>query len=195
VARWRPRPGPDAFPAGKGAGVLQGAQQYLGVGQRHLGLAEGDAAGLGQRQHFGQHLALQVAGQRAQREYTRGVEFFGTKAQHLHQAGLVQHRVGIGRAHHARHAACHGRRQLGCQHARVLVTRLAQAHRQVQKTGCDDAAGGVDGFVSGKACGRGPDSEDLSVANGYIGIAIKSASGVYDAATPDQDVHEAASAV
>jgi hypothetical protein len=42
----------------EGAGVLQRALQHLGVGQRHLGLAEADAAGLGQLGHFGQHLAL-----------------------------------------------------------------------------------------------------------------------------------------
>jgi hypothetical protein len=115
------------------AGVLQRALQHLGVDQRHLGLAEAHAAGFGQLGHLGQHLALQAARERAQREQARLVQLFRAELEHLHQTGLVQHRVGVGRADQAGDATGHGGGHFGFEHAFVLVARLAQARRQVHQ--------------------------------------------------------------
>jgi hypothetical protein len=131
----------------KGGGVLQRALQHLGVDQRHLGLAEAHTAGLGQLGHLGQHLALQAARQRAQREHPGLVQLFSAELQHLHQAGLVQHRVGVGRADQAGHATGHRGGQLAFQHAFMLMPGLAQAHGQVHQAWSHDAARGVNGLV------------------------------------------------
>jgi hypothetical protein len=78
---------------------LQRALQHLHVDDGHLGLAKANAAGLGELGHFGQHLALEAARERAQREHARQVQLFGAELEHVHQARLVEHRVGVGRAH------------------------------------------------------------------------------------------------
>jgi hypothetical protein len=44
----------------EGGCVLHGAEQHLRIGHRHVGLAEGDAAGVEQFAHFGQALALET---------------------------------------------------------------------------------------------------------------------------------------
>ena len=78
-------------------GVFHRAQQHLRVDQRRVGLAERDAAGLGELGHFGDALALQFLGQRADRVHARPRHVFGTELEHFDQAGFVQRRVGIRR--------------------------------------------------------------------------------------------------
>jgi hypothetical protein len=50
---------------------LQRAQQHLVSRTGTFGLREADAARFGQRDHLGQHFALQADGQRAQRMHVR----------------------------------------------------------------------------------------------------------------------------
>jgi hypothetical protein len=75
------------------------------------------------------------------------VQLLGAELQHLDQAGLVEHGVGVGRAHQAGNAAGDGRGHFAFEHAFVLVARLAQARGQVDQAGRDDAARGVDGAL------------------------------------------------
>jgi hypothetical protein len=174
----------------KGGGVLQRALQHLGAGQRHLGLAKAHAARFGELGHLGQHLARQAARERAQREQARLVQLFGAELEHLHQAGLVEHGVGVGRADQAGHATGHGGGHFGFEHAFVLVAGLAQARRQVHQAGQHDAAAGVDGAVGrkvgrgrcrGPRCGRRP---------GHVADLVKARGGVDHTAVLDQDLHD-----
>ena len=72
----------------------------------------------------------------------------GAELEHLDQAGLVEHRIGVGRADQAGDAAGDRRRQLRLEQAFVLVARLAEARAQVDQARGDDGAAGVD------ACAR-----------------------------------------
>jgi hypothetical protein len=63
------------------------------------------------------------------------VQLLGAELEHLHQAGLVEHRVGVGRADQAGHAAGHGGGHFGFEHALVLVAGLAQARARSTRPG------------------------------------------------------------
>jgi len=123
------RPQPDAV--AKGGGVLQGALQHLGVDDRQLGLPKADAAGLAELHHISERLALEAARERPERKHPRLAQLLRPRLEHVHQAGFVEHRVGVGRADQAGDAASQRRPQLGLQHAGVLLPRLAQAQAQV----------------------------------------------------------------
>jgi hypothetical protein len=97
------------------------------------------------------------------------VQLFGAELEHLHQARLVQHRVGVGRADQAGHAAGHGGGHFAFEHAFVLMARLAQARRQVHQARRDDAAGGVDRLVGREVGGDGADGDDAACCDGHIG--------------------------
>ena len=79
-----------------------------------------------------------------QREQPAQAELAGAELQHLHQAGLVQRGVGVGRADQAGDTTRSGGVQLALEHALMLMPRLAQAGGQVDQAGRDDAAGRVD---------------------------------------------------
>jgi hypothetical protein len=116
--------------------------------------AKAHAAGLGELGHLGQRLALQAARQRAQREQPAAAELAGAELEHLHQAGLVEHGVGVGRADQAGHAAGRGGLQFALEHAFVLLPGLAQARGQVDQAGRHDQAAGVDDAVGVKSAAR-----------------------------------------
>ena len=94
-----------------------------------VGLAEADAAGLGELGHLGQRFAGEAARQRAERKDAGEVEIAGAELEHLDQARLVEHRLGVGRADQAGDAAGDRRRELRLEHAFVLVARLAAGAR------------------------------------------------------------------
>jgi hypothetical protein len=173
----------------EGAGVEQRALQHLRVGQRHVGLAEADAAGFGELGHLGEHAASEVARERAQRKEARALQLLGAELEHFDQARLVEHGVGVGRAHQAGHAARDGRGHFALQHAFVFVARLAQARGEVHEARRDDAARGVDGAVGLEAGGQAADAGDLAVGDGDVGLLVGARCGVDDAAVGDKDVH------
>ena len=152
----------------EGLGVLHGAQQHGGVEDRFLGLGEADAAGFGQFGHLGQRLALQAHGQRAQRVHIGLVEHARAVLEHFDQAGFVEHRIGVGRAHQRGHAALHRCLQLGLQGGLVFVARLAQARRQVDQAGSDHQAGRVDGLVGVEARRGGAERRDPAVGDEQV---------------------------
>ena len=166
----------------KGAGILQGTLQHLGIGKRHFGLAKTDATGFGQAGHFGQHFAFKLAGQRPQREHASQFEQFGAVMQHFHQTRHIQYRLGVGWADHTGDASGHGRSQFGGKHA-------AQAHRKIDQTGRHHAAPGVDGLVCSKAFGQRTDGKNFPFGNRNVGNRIKATDGVNHAASQDQDIH------
>ena len=138
----------------EGVRVLHRAQQHGGVFDRLFRLREADAARFRQFRHFRQRLAFQAHGQRAQRVHVGLVLRLGAVFQHFHQARLIQHRIGVGRAHQARDAALQGRLQFRFQRRLVFVARLAQARGQVDQAGGHHQAGRVKGGIS-RETGRG----------------------------------------
>ena len=173
----------------KGVGVAQRTAERGDAGQRHIRLAEGHAAGLGQLGHLGQGFALEAYGQRAHGEQTRLVLLLGTELEHFHQALLVKHRLGIGRADQAGHAAGHGSRHLGLQHAFMLVTGLAQTHGQVHQTRQHPLARGVDFTLGHKTIGHRADGGDHAAIDGDIGLLVETSCRVHHPAIANQNLH------
>ena len=85
----------------KGRGVLHGALQPLRIGNGVLCLRKTNAPSLCQLDHRGQHLTLKTACQCAQGINIGQVQPLGTKLQHLDQAWLIKHRLGVWQTHHA----------------------------------------------------------------------------------------------
>ena len=181
------RPQPDGV--AEGARIRQRALQHLRAAERNVGLAETDAARIRQRRHLGQHFAGEVARERAEREQARAAQLAGAELQHFDQTGLVEHRIGIGRADQAGHAAGNRSGEFAVEHAFVFVARFAQPRRQVDEPRRDDAARRVDGAVSLEIDRHVADGKDLAVANGDIARPVESGSRVDDAAVGDEDVH------
>ncbi len=174
----------------EGARIEHRALQHLRIGQRHVGLAEADAAALGELGHLGQHAAGQAARECAEREQARARQLAGAEGEHLDQAGLVEHGVGVGRAHQAGDAAGHGRGHLALEHALVLVAGFAQPRGEVDQAGRDDAAAGVEGALGLEAGGDAvADAGDLSVGDGDVGLLVGARGGVDHATVGDVDVH------
>jgi hypothetical protein len=171
-----------------GGGVLQRAHEHQAVGQRQIGLREAHAAGLGELGHLGERGALQLARQRAERKQPTAAELAGAELEHLHQPRLVEHRVGVGRAHETRDAAGSGRGQLALEHAFVLLPGLAQPRGQVHEAGGHHQGGGVDHAV-GRELGGRADADDAARRDGDIGRLVAAAGGVDDAAVADEDLH------
>ena len=175
------------------ARILQRTLQHLGIDDGHLGLAEADAAGLGQLDHLGQHFALEATGERTQRKHPCLVQFARTVLEHVHQAGFVQHGVGVGQTDQAGDPAGHRRRQLRGQHASMLLAGLAQAHRQIDQAGGHDAAAGIDGAGGHKAAAgltqTGFHGDDAACGHGHVAEFVAARGGVDDPATADEDFH------
>ena len=90
----------------KVAAYCSALKQHVEVGERRVGLREGDAARLAQLGHLGEALALQPHGERAERIDARAVRAPARATlEHLHQPGLVERRIGVRRAGEAGHAA------------------------------------------------------------------------------------------
>ncbi|MDT4850019.1 hypothetical protein FQZ97_841580 [compost metagenome] len=173
----------------KGGGVLKRALQHLHVDDRHLGLAEADATGLGEFGHLGELFALQPPGERTQRKHARLVQFFGAELEHVHEAGFVQHRIGVGRADQRGHTAGHRRGHFALQHRGVFLAGLAQAHRQIHQAGRDHAATGVDGAVGMEVGRHVADGDDATGCDGDVGQLVAAGGRVHDTAVLDQDLH------
>jgi hypothetical protein len=99
---------------------------------------EADAAGLGELGHLGQCFAGETARQRAERIQARQVQAASAELEHLDQARLVEHGVGVGRADQARDAA--GNRAASSDSSSpALVPRLAEACGEVDQPGTSTA--------------------------------------------------------
>ena len=169
----------------EGVRVLHGAQQHGGVLDRLFGLRETDAARFRQFRHLRQRLALQAHGQRAQRVHVGLVLRLGAVLQHLHQARLIEHGIGVGRAHQARDTALQGRLQFRFQGRLVFVAWLAQARGQVDQAGRNHQAGRVKRGVGGEA-GRGAAHGDhLAVGDEQVLQAIDAVGRVDQVAVLD----------
>ena len=78
--------------------ILQGTQQHLGVADGVMCLGKTHAAGIGEFQHFGQGLAPEAHGQRAQRVQVRQPHVVGAVFEHFHETRFVQWGIGVRRA-------------------------------------------------------------------------------------------------
>jgi hypothetical protein len=174
----------------EGGGVLHGAQQHLGVDHGDVGLAEGDAAGLGQFRHLGQALAGQANGQGADRVNIGELGQPRPVTQHLDEAWFVERRIGIGRAGQGRDATGGGGGHFGLERRLVFEPRLAQSRREVDQARADDAAACVDGSFGGEAGRRRlAKADDAAVGDEDIGGLVEAAGGIDDAAVLDADSH------
>ncbi len=168
---------------------MHGAQQNLGVEHGRVGLAEGDAAGFGEFGHFGQALAGQLFGQRADRIDVGELRQPRPVLEHLDEAGLVERRVGVGRAGEAGDAAGGGSGHFRFERGPVFEAGFAQPRREVDQAGADDAVGGVDGGFGLEAGRRLADAGDDAVGDRHVGESINAVGGVDDAAVLDLYVH------
>jgi hypothetical protein len=108
--------------------------------------------------------------------------------EHLDQARLVEHRVGVGRAHQARDAAGDRRGHLGFERRLVLVAGLAQP-RQVDEAGRDDQAGRVDGPVRVETGRSRAERGDLAVRDEYVGLPFGAGDRIDQRAALDMNLH------
>ena len=115
----------------------------------------------------------------------------GTELQHVHQAGLIERRIGVGRADQAGHTAGRGRIQFRLQHAFMLVTGFAQPRRQVNQARCattQPLASMTRAEVS-KSGGNAANGNDASGGHGHIGAFVAATGWVDHAAVANQDFH------
>ncbi len=172
----------------EGRRVLQRAHQHGGVDHRHVGLGEGDAAGLEQLGHLRQALAFQAEGEGADRIDVGAVQLLGAIAQHLDQAGLVQRRIGVGGNRQAGDTARHCRIHLGLQRGAVFEAGLAQARGEVDEAGRHHQAGGVDGALGDEAVGCAAEADDLAFGDIDVLHAIDVVGRVDHATVGNQDL-------
>ena len=152
--------------------ILQRAQQHVGVFDRLFSLRKADAASFSQFRHLGQGAALQAHRQRAERMHVGLVQAARAVLEHLHQARFVQHRVGVGRADQAGHAALHRRLHFGLQRGLVFVAGFAQPGRQIDQPGRDHQAGGVDGAIGNEAGRRRAGRRNHAVNDEHVAQRI-----------------------
>jgi hypothetical protein len=170
AGRWRPRPCPArqllrAQPDGvaKGGGVLQ-ARCSTWV------LASGTSAWRKPTQPASVSSAISVSTSpcrprvSAPSGKTGGdwCSFSGAELEHLHQAGLVEHGVGVGRADQAGHATGHGGGQLASSMPSCSWPGSRRRAARSTRPGQHDAAGGVDHAVGCKVGGHRPDRHDAA---------------------------------
>ncbi len=174
-------------------GVLHGAQQHLRVGQRCISLGKGAAPCFGQLGHLGQHFAFEFLRQRADRVDARARQVLGTEFQHFHQAGLVQRRVGVGRARQRRDPACGRREHFGFERGAIFKAGFAQPHRQIDQPGANNQPAGVDGAIGVKVSWRIANGNNLPGHHKQIGDFVTRIHRVDHTPVPDMNLHASAS--
>ena len=170
----------------EGGGVLQGAPQHLGVGNRLVGLRERDAARFRELRHLGQALAGELHRQRAHRVDACARQHLGAPAQHVDQPRLVERRVGVGRTGEAGHPARDRGIHLRFERRLVLVARLAQTRRNVYQARGDHQSCRIDDPV-GLA---GERVAQAAVGNRQIADCVAPARRGDHAPVADQELHQ-----
>src|SRR5262245_9665886 len=115
----------------------------------------------------------------------RGQQSARAPAQHVDETGLVERRIGIGRAGEAGDAACSRGFQLGLEGRLVFESGLAQARRKIDESRRDHQALRVD-----DAIGPGEFFRDLPVGDEELSGAVLAARGIDDASVADVDAHQ-----
>ncbi len=180
---------PDAV--AERSGVLQCAQQHQRIVQRHVRLRERDAAGFGELAHLGQRRAGETDGERADRIDVRLADLPRAVLQHLDEAGLVERRIGVGRARKAGDAAGRRRGELRFERRLVLETRLAQPRGEIDESRTHDATGGIDHPVGPPVARRFADARDHFRIDEERRCAIERLRRIDQPAIADFDLHGA----
>ena len=171
---------------------MQGTQQDFCVGNGFVGMGKADATGIGQLCHFRQFFTLEADGQRAKRIDVRLVSGGSTIFEHFDESRFVQYRVGIRRADQTGDTAGDGGLHFGFQGGLVFVSRLTEASRQIDKSGCDDQSAGINGSVRSEAgyrlAGFG-NGENFSVGNGDASDAVGLAGRIDQTSVFDKKFH------
>ena len=153
-------------------------------------MRESDAAGFAELAHLGQRRALQLDRQRADRIHVRLVERARAVFQHFDESGLVERRIGIGRAREAGDAAGDRRVHLRFQRRLVFETGLAQACGNIDEPGRDDETAGVDDALGVPSVRRRADRRHLARGDVERSDAVDPVGGIDQAAVGDLDFHK-----
>ena len=149
-----------------------------------------DATVFTQFRHFRQAFAIESFGQGAGRKYPRSAQVLGAVAQHLDQARLIEHGIGIGRTHKAGDAAGYRGLHLGSQRVLEFAARLAQARAQIDQARRHHEAVGGDGQVGIESDGRSrTDCDDAFTVDEYGGDPVEFAGRIDHAAPNDRGFH------
>ena len=152
-------------------------------------MRERHAAGLGELAHLRDGVALQAYRQRADRIHMRLVERARTMLEHLDQSGLVERRIGIGRAG----KACDAARNRGChfrfERRLVFESGLAQPRRSVDQTGTDDEPRRVEHPLGMPALRRIAHRGDLARGDVERRLAVDPVLRIDHSAVSDLDLH------
>ena len=178
---------PDA--EAESGGVLERAPQHLSVLQRHIGMGEANAAGIAQFRHLGKLLAGEADSERADRINVRQIERLGAVLEHLHQAGFVQRRIGVGRTGEAGHAARDCGQHFRLQRRLILEAGFAQSRRQVDQPRAHHQAHGIDHAVCAEAARRVAHGGDLAGGDEQVRPRIDVVGRVDQATVLDMNFH------
>ena len=173
----------------EGRCVLQRPIKDQRIRQRCIGMREADAAGVGKLAHLGQFFALKSAGQRAKRIDMRTVQRFRAPFEHLDQARLVEHRVGIGRARKTGYTAGNRGQHFRFERRLVFESRFAQSDREIDEPWNHGESRRIDHPVGMPAVGRASDSGDASGGDEKRLLGIDALCRIDDAAVSDLDLH------
>ena len=152
---------------------MQRPVQHQRVLHRHIGVGETHAPGFRQLGHLGQRFATQPARERTQRVQMRQVQAAGAELEHLDEAGFIEHRVGVGRAHQRSHAAGHCSGHFRFEHALVFMAGFAQARGQVHEARRHHTTRRVQCPAGGKVGADPAQRDDPARGDGHVARFIK----------------------
>ena len=177
----------------EGRRVLQRAQQHTVARHRRQAVGEGHAAGIAQRDQFGQLLAGEAFSQCADGEDLGVAGFAGAVEDQLGDGGSVQHRLGLRREAQAGDAPGGGGAGFAFDAALAAVARLAQGDAQVYQAGRGDQAGGVDFLGGVEAFGGVADGDDAAGLDVQVADLVQAAGRVDQVGATNTDGHCASS--
>jgi len=165
-----------------GGGVLHGPQQGLEVGHRGGGLGHGNTAGTGEASHGRQTLAFQALGQGPQGTHPGLALGLGQAHQAFHQAGFIQHRLGVRRADQGGDTAGYGGLQFAVQ--------IGQAGGKIHQAGANHRSGGVYFPVRRETGGGRAHGGHPAIGQIEVVLAVHPVGGIDEAAVFDKNVHD-----
>ena len=163
---WVLRMQPHAIP--KGARILHGTHQHLGIGNGSKRMRKADAPGLHQFCHLGDGVALQAHGKRAHGKEMRSIDAARPVLEHLDQARLVEHRIGVGRTRERGHASRERGLHFGLERGLVLEAGLAQPRGEVDHAGHHPAACAINHPVGHKPRRRFANRNNATLCHMHI---------------------------
>ena len=168
------------------ARVLQGVTEQRAVGDRRAVVAERDAARLRQLRQLGQLVAFAALADGPDRQHPhRGIG--GGTQDVLDGRARIDRWLGVRHAADRGEAAAGRRLRAGGDRLLVLEAGVAQVAVEVDETGADDEAGGVDRLRPVGSQVR-PDGGDAPVGDEEVAHEVDVPSRVEDASVTDEQL-------